>query len=103
VIEVRSAAEVGSFGNFCRSLRTHVPVPKLVPGAVSVDYRTVEDASMRFAFPDGRTLNGTIVDLGKTKFFDGPYLQSEVGSGKLTIRYKGMTRILDFTTGKTTQ
>ncbi len=103
VIEVRSAAEVGSFENFRRSLRTRIPVAKLVPGAVSVDYKTLENVSMRFSFPDGRTLNGKIVDLGKTKFFEGPYLQSDVGSGRLTMRYKGMTRILDFTTGKTTE
>jgi hypothetical protein len=103
VIEVRSASEAGSFENFCRSLQTHIPAAKLVPGGVSVDYKTLDNVSMRFAFPDGRVLNGTNVDLGKTKLFDGPFLESEVGSGRLTMRYKGMTRILDFTTGKTTE
>jgi hypothetical protein len=103
VIEVRSASEVGSFEGFCQSLRTHIPAAKLVPGAVAVEYTTLENAAMRFAFPDGRWLNGTNIDLSKTRLFDGPFLQGDVGSGKLTLQYKGLTRTLDFTTGRTTE
>ncbi len=66
------------------------------PGAVSVEYKTVAGNTMKFSFPEGRMLDGKRIDLGKAKLFEGPYLNAEVGSQKLTITYKNTTRVLDF-------
>jgi hypothetical protein len=51
---------------------------------------------MSFAFPDVRKLNGKTIDLSKTKLFDSPFLQADVGSEMLTLTYKDQKRVLDF-------
>ena len=97
VVEVRSRREIGSFEKFTSEIRSHIPKATLRPGAVSVAYTTLDKASMTFAFPEKRRLNGSSVDLSTTKLFDGPFLHAETGSQKLTMTYKGMKRVLDFT------
>lgn len=96
VIEVRSRAEIGSFDRFRRSLQTHLPKASLKPGAVSINYVTIDGDRMAFSFPEGRSLNGRRIDLSKTKLFEGPFLQAEVGSETLTLTYKKQKRVLDF-------
>ncbi len=96
VVEVRSSHEIGSFDAFTAAARSHVPEAVLTPGSVSVAYTTFDGDRMTFAFPNTRTLNGSTVDLSKTKLFDSPFLHADVGSQKLTMTYKGMKRILDF-------
>jgi hypothetical protein len=98
VIEVRSKDEIGSYDKFRAGLRTHIPTSVLKPGAVSVHYRSLDNGTLSFAFPESRQLNGKPVDLTKTRLFDGPFLSADVGSGKLTIKYKKHVRQLDFHT-----
>jgi hypothetical protein len=96
VIEVRSKDEAGSFEKFCAELRLHKPAAILAPGKVSVEYRSVGNGTLSFAFPDTRKLNGKTVDLSKQKLFDSPFTHAEVGGESLTITYKKQTRVLDF-------
>lgn len=96
VIEVRSKTEIGSFDRFRRALQTHVPKASLKPGAVSVNYVTIDGDRMAFSFPEDRSLNGQRMDLSKTKLFEGPFLHAEVGSEALTLTYKNQKRVLDF-------
>jgi hypothetical protein len=96
VVEVRSQSEVGSFEAFQQKIRSHIPKANLQPNAVAVDYTTLDGDKMAFAFPDGRKLNGTVVDLTKYKLFEGPFLNAEVGSEKQTMTYKNKRRVLDF-------
>ncbi|MDZ7304493.1 MAG: hypothetical protein ONB44_20405 [candidate division KSB1 bacterium] len=96
VVEVRSRAEIGSFAAFQEKLRTRIPKANLQPNAVSVVYTTLDGAKMYFAFPEVRRLNGKPVDLTKYKLFEGPFLNAEVGSEKLTMTYKNKRRVLDF-------
>jgi hypothetical protein len=53
---------------------------------------------MHFAFPASRSLNGKDVDLTKTKLFEGPFLNAEVGSEQLVMTYKEKRMVLDFKT-----
>ncbi|MBI3788963.1 MAG: hypothetical protein HY276_12005, partial [Ignavibacteriales bacterium] len=103
VIEVRSKDEIGSFEKFRQQLRAHIPKPVMRPGAVSVTYVTLNGDKMEFSFPEGRRLNGTYVDLSKTKLFDSTFLHAEVGGEKLTITYKNKLRVLDFKNHKITE
>ena len=96
IVEVRSREEIGSFSEFGDALRTGRPVATLVPDKVSVRYRTPEGQVMGFVFPDGRQLNGEPVVLDHGMLFDGPFLQAEVGSQRLTMIYNKQRRILDF-------
>ncbi len=102
VIEVRSKDEIGSFEKFTSALRTHIPKATMTPGAVSVRYRTINADDMQFSFPEKRVLNGKAIDLSKTRLFEGPFLNADVGSEKLKMTYKNQTRLLDFKAGKIT-
>ena len=103
VIEVRSAAEVGTFEKFCAGLRTHIPRATLAPGNVRVEYVTLDNQRMQFAFPESRTLNGAAVDLTTYRLFEGPFLNADVGSEQLLMTYKNQRRLLDFRTLKVTE
>jgi hypothetical protein len=98
IIESGSAAEFGDIDHFISLLRERRPVDDLKSGNVSVRYTTIRGDSMRFIFPDIRYLNGERIDFSGYKLFDGPHLQADVGSERLTIRYGTMTRYLDFQT-----
>ncbi len=96
VVEVRSKSEIGSFDKFTSALRKHIPKASLKPGNVAVDYLTLANDRMSFGFPEKRVLNGKTVDLSKTKLFEGPYLNAEVGSELLTLTCRGERMVLDF-------
>jgi hypothetical protein len=96
ILEVRSRDQVGSFGNFQEKLTSHIPKSVLAPGAVSVEYRTIDGDVMKFSFPEGRKLNGAAVDLSRTQLFEGPFVNARVGSEKLTMTYRHTRLILDF-------
>ena len=96
VVEVRSKDEVGSFEKFSAALRRHIPKATLRPRDVAVEYTTLGNDKMSFAFPEKRALNGKEVDLSKTKLFEGPFLNAEVGSERLTMTCKGGRMVLDF-------
>jgi hypothetical protein len=98
IIESGSAAEFGDIDHFISLLRERRPVADLEPGNVSVQYTTIHGDSMRFIFPDIRYLNGDRIDFSGYKLFEGPHLQADVGSERLTIRYGTLTRDLDFKT-----
>jgi hypothetical protein len=84
-------------------LRTHIPKATLVPGNVRVEYVTLENQRMQFAFPESRALNGATVNLTAYRLFEGPFLNAEVGSQQLLMTYKNQRRLLDFKTLKVTE
>jgi hypothetical protein len=96
VVEVRSREETGSFSDFCDALRRHIPVATLLVEKVRVSYRTLDGEVMEFAFPDSRMLDSKPLSLENGMLFDGPFLQSEVGSQKLRLSCNGEQRVLDF-------
>jgi len=96
VVEVRSKDEVGSFKNFHKKLLSHIPKADLKPGAVSVSYVNLSGDKMEFTFPGKRVLNGKFIDLTNYKLFEGPFLNAEVGSQKLTLTHKNLKMVLDF-------
>lgn len=100
VVEVGSQTELGSFAAFQEKLRAQRPAAQLQPQKVAVDYTNLAGVKMTFAFPDMRQLNGKPVDLTNYKLFEGPFLNAEIGSEKLTMTYKNKRRVLDFKTLK---
>ena len=96
VIEVRSKEEIGSFSNFKKKLIKQIPKAVLEPGGVAVQYTTLDNDQMEFAFPDQRKLNGKVIDFGDYKLFEGPFLNAESGSQKLILIHGSKKMILDF-------
>jgi hypothetical protein len=98
IIEVRTMGEYDDLLHFVTTLRNHIPESTISEGDVSATYRNLNGGLLNFSFPDKRFLNGSEVDLSDYKLFDGAFLQAEVGSQKLTMRYKEMKRVLNFKT-----
>lgn len=98
VIEVRSMDEYDTFTEFRNALGEHIPYLNIQGTGVKLTYRNPDDEHLQFTFPDERFINESPVNLDDYKLFDGKYLQADVGSRQLTIRYKDMKRILNFET-----
>jgi len=60
-----------------------------------VKYITSEKNEMFFKFDEERKLNGNKIDFKDYKLFKGPFLNAEVGSKMLEIRYKNKLRLLN--------
>jgi hypothetical protein len=70
---------------------------------MTVTYRNRVGDTLRFTFDGPRLVNGTTVDFASYGLFGGPYVQSERGSGIITLRYSDLVRTLDFNKGVVTQ
>lgn len=100
VVEVGSLSEDGSFEQFkVRIKKTGIGARNFAKN-LTVNYRNRMGDNMRFSFDGPRILNGKEIRLEEAKFFDGPYLQSELKSGVITMRHKNAVRILDFPKGE---
>lgn len=98
VIEVRSMDEYDTFTEFRKALQERIPYSDLQGSGVTLTYRNPDNEHLQFTFPDERFINESPVNLDEYKLFDGKYLQADVGSRQLTMRYKDMKRILNFET-----
>ena len=96
VVEVGTEATQGSFEAFKSRFRQSPVKHENFEETLTVQYTTLAGESLQFTYGGQRLLNGKPVDFNSYKLFNGPFLQSEVGSGVLKIVYQNQTRILDF-------
>jgi hypothetical protein len=96
VVEVGSSDEDGSFENFRLTLTKLRPVAREEGKQWQVEYRTREGTKLQHTFNGQRIIDGKQVDFKRYKFFNGPYVQSERGSGVITLTHGGKKRVLDF-------
>ncbi len=100
VVEVGSVRSTGDYAQFIRTMRQRRPEAGDFDRTMTVSYASIAGDVMTFTYDGPRILNGTAVDLTKTRFYDGPFMSSEVGSGVIELRYGGRVRVLDFQQGK---
>jgi hypothetical protein len=96
VVEVGSSVEEGTFGEFQQRLLRSKPVCREDDTTLSVWYRTRGGDIMNFTFDGERLLNGKKLDFSAYKLFNGPFIQSERGSGVVRMFSQGRVRELDF-------
>jgi hypothetical protein len=96
VVEIGREKEYGSFVEFKRRFRRVKVETGNFEASLSVTYTTQAGDVLQFTYGGQRLLNGKPVDFADYKLFNGPFLQSELGSGVLKIVYKNQTRRLDF-------
>jgi len=96
VVEVGSTIEDGTFGAFKKLVIQGRPEMKSTRELIRVEYKTRHGERMDFTFGGERILNGKAVDFRSYKFFNGPFVQSERGSGIVRMMYKNSVRELDF-------
>jgi hypothetical protein len=98
VIEVAQAEKYPSFSAFKDQIRTNTLVHDTFDRTLTVSYTTSSGDVMTFAYDGARQLNGKLVDFADYKLFQGPFLNAEIGSRKLEIRYKNNGMVLDMAT-----
>jgi hypothetical protein len=96
VVEVASVHSAGDFEEFVRRMRLRRVEAPDYDRTMTVSYRTLAGDTLTFTYDGARKLNGQIVDLTRTRFYDGPFMSSDVGSGIIELRYGGRVRIMDF-------
>jgi hypothetical protein len=98
VLEVGSSDEDGSFEQFKQRVTRGKPELQGFEKNPTVQYRTRSGDRMKFTFNRERVLNGKPVKLTDYRFFNGPFLQSDRGSGVVKMTCKDRVRVLDFNT-----
>ena len=96
VVEVSDEAESGTFEAFTHSLKVKRPALSDRSPALQITYTARSGDRMEFTFGGARVLNGKPVDGTTYKLFNGPFVQSDVGSGVITLTAGGKKRVLDF-------
>lgn len=96
VAEVGSSGEDSSFEKFKNRIAKSRPALKESDKTLTVQYRTRWGDLMRFTFGGERQLNGKNVTFAANRLFDGPFIQSERGSGVVRMTHGGDARELDF-------
>jgi len=92
VVQVGSVEEDGSFAAF-RKKFSSIPV---MDATLTVRFRTPAGDSMQFTYDGPRKLNGQPVHFSEYKFFNSPYITSELGSKVITLHYQNEKLVLDF-------
>lgn len=96
VVEVGSEAEDGTFSGFRGALGRSIPRFGLSKGKPQIQYTTRRGDRLLFTFDGDRLLNGRKVDVASYGLFRGPFLNSRLRSGIITMTAGGITRVLDF-------
>ncbi len=96
VAEAGSSDEDGSFGEFQKRILRSKPVISEDERTLGVQYRTRGGDKMKFTYGGERTLNGKRLDFRTYRFFNGPFIQSDRGSGIVRMLCRGQARELDF-------
>ncbi len=96
IVEVASADEYSSFEDFQKAILSNKLIIVDFDQNLTVDYMTSAGNQMQFAYDGERLLNGRPIDFASYKLFNGPFLNAEVGSRKLEMRYKEMKLTLNF-------
>lgn len=97
IVQAASADEFKSYEDFQNAIKA-LPLsfnPDPVP---AVTMTTLRGSTIAFTYGEPPRLNGKPVDYAGWKLFQGPYLNAERGSRKLTLTHGRLERILDFNT-----
>ncbi len=96
IVEVGRKLDYGSFDDFIKHFSAASVEVHITEETLRVIYKNRNDDILDFTYGGDRLVNDELVDFSDYGLFDSPYLQSERGSGIITIRYGNKKRILDF-------
>ena len=103
VVDVSSTGEAGSFDDFKRELRTRQLDTGAFASTLTVAFTARDGSRMRFTYGGARVLNGEVQSFHADKLYEGPWLQSTVGTGIIRMTDGVSTRILDFPRARVTE
>jgi len=100
VVEAVSAESYSSLQEFEEALSRSIPRTGPPDSPHRTSYTTLTGEEMEFTFDGPRLLDGTAVEFPDSLLYGGPFMESRVGSGMVTLRHGGEVRVLDFNTAK---
>ena len=96
IMEVSSRKKFLDFATFKKHIRQNKIDTSHFMDNLSVTYTNCDGNELTFSYDGSRVLNGSHIVLSDYGLFSGPFFKSEVGSGRLEIRYQLQKRDLDF-------
>ena len=97
VVQVAPASAFASWEGFKDAVRA-LPLTTGVAPTPHVVFTTLSGDGLTVRYGETPAVNGVAVDYEAWPLFEGPYLQADRGSRRLTIRYGPQRRTLDFET-----
>jgi hypothetical protein len=97
IVQAASVAEFKSWDDFKAAIRA-LPLEIRLEPTPRVAFTTLRGKKLVCTYGAAPVVDGATFDYSGWKLFSGPYLNAEVGSGKLTITHGALERVLDFNT-----
>jgi hypothetical protein len=97
IVQAASASEFPSFSAFQAAIRA-LPLTFSLEPVPTVSFTSLRGRKLEFTHGRVPVVNGRPVDYSAWKLFEGPYLNAERGSQKLTLTHGRLERVLDFNT-----
>ncbi len=101
IVQAASADEFKDFEAFKAAIRA-LPLTYAMDPVPTVTFRTLRGKNVVFAYGQAPRVNGAVLDYSTWKLFEGPYLNAEKGSRRLTMTHGRLERVLDFNTPSVT-
>jgi hypothetical protein len=97
IVQAASADEFESFAAFQAAINA-LPLEFALEPKPTVRLTTLRGKQVVFTYGETPVVDGVPLDYARWKLFEGPHLNAEKGSGRLTITHGRLERVLDFNT-----
>ncbi|MFO1450418.1 MAG: hypothetical protein U1F61_19815 [Opitutaceae bacterium] len=97
IVQAASVSEFSSMEAFQAAIRA-LPLSYKLEPVPTVTWKTLRGKTVVATYGKAPVVNGKTVDYSRWKLFEGPYLNAEKGSQKLTLTHGRLERVLDFNT-----
>jgi len=97
IVQAASVSEFKDYAAFQAAIRALPLTFKLEP-TPTVTFKTLRGKNVTTTYGAAPVVDGKKIDYAAWKLFQGPYLNAEKGSRKLTISHGALERVLDFNT-----
>jgi hypothetical protein len=97
VVQVAAASEYPDLAAFAKAILA-LPLEFRLDPAPVVHFRSLRGTNIDFMYGAVARVNGRPIDYQHWPLFGGPFVESEVDSEKLVLKYGAMRRTLDFRT-----
>jgi hypothetical protein len=97
IVQAASASEFKSFADFKAAI-VALPLEFKLEPVPTVKLRSLRGRELVVTFGAAPRVDGREIDYAKWKLFEGPHLNAEKGSRRLTITHGRLERVLDFNT-----
>jgi hypothetical protein len=95
ILQAADVAEFESFAAFQRAMLA-LPLTFDLEGVPTVNFTTLRGHEISFRYDETPVVDGQAINYDDWKLFEGPHLNSDLGSGVLTITHGRLGRVLDF-------